>query len=594
MKVVHLLIIPSILLLVAGCREDVTSNQESNSVGDRPQLDSLTPTVRPLPETLTPSIRPIPDTSTPTLSPSYIIQSESISNIETTDRAYTDAFTLENINVGYNIDSNNFTLNNGTPRYLYNPVISVDGLLYLLEVSLEPFQSATFVLPANLDAVNVKNVTFIDRQPFFKYKMTEYRTNDDNDMFGMPSKDNAFQYEQEMRSYKNALNDFEFNVHFAEYITSYDLRRHALHFNHEDCGHVQHVKTGKDSSGANTKIVSMLTHQPESAHMMLEHSYNGYATIGSGWVSVRDFRLYQDGQTLPRTTYLHEKMHNHGFNHDGGMTYGLPDVLINYMEDEGQFPDYYDGEKLASEISKVTVTKELVSSEGYLDINFHFFGYSGDLPSELKKLMIVFSDDQEVESVEITISGVTTILTPTTHYLDGKISIYREVSIPVVNFKNQITEQNAYLTVRLKSPIGNSTLALLASTSDADKRWGVQANAIVEITGGNTWLKTTDSQYVKYARNNEFNDQGVIDQELVLFTPEEGMQLCIDNGYAGLGYLKTYKSTEQMDFQMEYLPYESQVGIDPDTHEAVAVDVNSSYRPSYVNYSDKGALIVCN
>ncbi len=577
----------SIIFALTGC------NEWSSNLNNDSDPDIVAPEVEPTrPEN--------PGTLTPTVKLSYVIPQASITDSSNIVRDYTDAFTLDEVTFRHNALENNFTILNKTPRYINKPVLKVNQSIYQLDTLLEPFQSQTFTLAAFPKDEEVKSIIFVDEQPFFRSHMNEYVDAPNDPDYSLPTPENASQYEQELRSHKNVMNDFDFVRHFAQKINDYGTTRAKTSFIEEiDCpyDHDHSLRSGNDSSSPNAKMLSTLNHQPKAEHRMLHKSCcNGYATIGyDGFLSVRESQLYQPGQTLPRSTYLHEKMHNHGFNHDGGLTYGLPDWLRAYMNDWGNFPDYYDSRKLAELIPTATVLTDYEVGQNYVDVHFKFLtdlNSSESLSNTIDRFMIILPDDLNALSISVTEQGVSRKLGANQSLANGKVLVFDQgFTLPMTDLSDQEEESINYVTVRVPTPTAEHEFNLIATGGQLD--WNVQANAKAALSPQTTGLKTADGQFVYYDYVSTFNEAGEMEKMLAQYTPEQANQRCIDEGFSGLGLLSPYKSQDQMDFQMAYLQYESQVGIDPETFTPVAVDVDTSYNTSAVWYSDTGALIVC-
>ncbi|MGR5391063.1 hypothetical protein [Vibrio crassostreae] len=609
MKINKVLFVMSCSIFLMACSEETTNNPSKDKDNiDKGEVETVPPIVppeldgqNPPSEPLTPTVRPMPDTITPSADINYLIPNSNISSVVSIEREYTEAFSLDEITVRHTEGLNNYEVINATPRYLSQPTLKINDLLFKLDTILEPFQKQTFNFNFDTHVDKVRFVEFVEEQPFFRMHMNEYKDKPSDDLYGIPSEYNAFQYEQEMRAYKNALNDLSFNLHFADYISNYRTKRaEPVFIERMDCPHDHtHFKTGYDTSNPNRKIISMLTFEPSSEHRLLMHSYYGYATMASGgFLSVRDYRLYQEGQTIPKTTYLHEKLHNHSFGHDGGMTYGLPDVLVSYMSDGDKFPHYFEHKKVAHIIPRATVQTEAVIDGDYLNVKLSFYSNNTntmDLRSIINRFMLVWPDKVEMENIStsVIVRGQEHKLTPDVSYASGRILIFQDnFEVPITHLSQQTNNHENYISIRLPMSEANNSSFVFMGSNDPDS-WSVQANAKVEISAKNQGLITGKGQFVFYNTEKIANDLGKYEEIIVEYTPAQAEQLCIDKGFSGLGVLKKYKSTDQMDFQYEYLEYESQVGIDPDTLQPVAVSIPTSYRPNLVEYADVGKLIVC-
>ncbi len=577
-------------------------------------LTPMLPVQRPLDDLLTnrPSVdalRPIHDleTNTPTVEVSFDIPNKYVIDSYPIEREYTYAYTLDNVTVSYAADADTYTISNETPRYIQNPTLLIDGLLYRLETYIEPFQRQTFQYRSHTNE-RAKSIEFIDEQPLFKSKINGFTDLNGNPEFRQATASEALRFEQEFRGHKSAANDYSLTAHIAEYIASYGVsarsaKFQSLTFDYADCPYDDHehthpmVRSGNDASTANTKLLSYLNHQPTAQHLItLNGGVNGVATVGNGWLALRSHRIYSEGRTEPFTTFMHEKHHNHGYGHSGGMTYGIPDVIINYRRNNNALLDYYDSEKLALEIPKAVVNTDFEFDGDYINTKFTFLSQREaklDLVNTISRFMLVLPDgiDEESISVSIVENGAARALTPTDVYAHGKVlSFESDFELDIENFNAQLERASSYINVRMLSPSTSQTFTVLASGHEGD--WAIQANKIVKI-GADIGLNTGDGRFVYYANVKGFDETGVMVETLAEYTPEQAEQICVDKGFSGLGLLETYKSTAQMNFQMAYLPYKSQVGIDPDTLQPVAVAVESSYRPEHTNYVDAGSLVVC-
>ncbi len=606
----------SILLALSGCSDDNAETvipesdrnlEEVTTVTPivRPigELETLTPVIRPIGEleTLTPVIRPIGEleTLTPLVKLNFDIPSSNIIDIAFIEREYTKPFTLDDVSVSYDSTDDNYTIVNETARFIGNPTLLIDGLLFRLETTLEPFQRQTFLFNTHTNEP-ARSIEYVEEQPYFRSFVNGYLDMPNNPEFHLPTAEQAYRYEQEIRGHKNATNDFSFTSHFADYISSYGTKtaRSSLmdNFDTIDCPYDHEhpiARSGKDDSDPNQKILSYLNHEPRAAHYMTtKPGYAGYATIGHGWLSVADWRLYKEGQTQPQRTYLHEKGHNHGFGHNGGMTYGLPELLMSFMTDTGTLSDYYNGEALAQTIPRAIVMDKHHFDGNYINTQFTFAAPT-EVNENISRFMLILPDGIEDDiTVSAVVDGVEKALEPTKVYANQKVLVFETgFEVPISIFSDQQDSVVNYINVRMPSPTNAQSYSVFAS--GVEKNWSLQANKSIELNAGTSGLYTNDGQFVFYHNDNAFNENGIMEETLMEYTPEEAQQLCVDMNFSGLGILQPYKSQEQMDFQMLYLGYKSQVGIDPDTLEPVAVSVNSSYKSEHTNYADKGSLIVC-
>ncbi|SDH44730.1 hypothetical protein SAMN04488136_11663 [Vibrio xiamenensis] len=522
----------------------------------------------------------------------YEIAADQLVSTEQIERSYLDGFTLEDVDVRYVKETESLVIENGTPRYLHEPIVEIDGKYHKVISSIGPFETQTF----HLSDADFSSLKFVDEQPFFKINNPYYESV--NEKFPEVTEFNTTQYEQEMRALKNALNDFDLNVQIASYITDYGTARSAstVHY-HEDgeaceSEHNPYARWGTDESPKYTRLLTLLNYQPQTKHRMLVSAgYYGTATLGNGFLSVREGRLWHEGWQYPTTTYLHEKMHNHGFSHAGGMTYGVPELLVNYVK-AGNLSDYYNTQSLAATIPTAAVKMDVKGHDAdTMDLQLRFMAPADQLGDSLKRFMVVVPASVEVEQFLVTQDGVTKEVQPDSTYADGRAYVFEnDLDVKLTSIESQGNENTDNLiTLRIQRPAAAQYFTFLGTGSK--DTWSRQINMKVQ-TGFEHGYLTDDGQAVFVVPASSLAADGSTETVNVQLTPSEAIEFCQANGLE-LGYLPEYKSVAQMDFQMKYLPYKSQVGLDPETHEPVSVFVDSSYRPEYVNYNDKGELIVC-
>ena len=145
---------------------------------------------------------------------------------------------------------------------------------------------------------------------------------DPSDRFTNVSEEQSQRYLDEMLSQKYFSNLFELNTHFMNYQNSspynpsVDASEHYCELDKIDSKVLNSSIGVDDDSSYTTKLVSLRAHKPEAEYKMLESSdgSDGYASIGNGYLSVKDGMLNSGKELYPAPIYEHEKLHNHGFD----------------------------------------------------------------------------------------------------------------------------------------------------------------------------------------------------------------------------------------------------------------------------------------
>lgn len=602
----HLLVLMGILVLF-GCKESEKGERETIHTPD-----VVEETNNPDDSNSTTGIDNIDGSDkTDTQAVSYAITD--IFHTEAIDRVERQGYRVDDIYLSVT-STGELSLENRTPRTLRHPVVAINGILFYIDLSVEPFQRIVFRKPHTVDLL--KSAIFVDEQPLMKVNIKQFEEME-TDLYTTPTATHIEQYKLEVLGLKSILNDFDYNVRFIEYINAYGKstrsRLDVSHQHDESCGwHAptqalsrtspHYVKT-VDTASPTKKHISLVAVEPSARYRIILHSYNGYATVGAasnGYLSVREHRLYQSGQQAPQTTYLHEKMHNHGFGHEGGMTYGAPGDMRNYVI-EGKWDKYYDPSHQATSIQTMVLDYKTVSvnsDEVELHIRFIDKTMGEEALVSMEKLLLTMTDNIELSELGIIdASGHQYPIESTQTYDEGKTRIYDSVfSIAPVSVKQANEENGEYsLYVRIKrpeviDPNNIDTTIVLMATDAVGQR--TQANKIIHITP-EMGSPAENGQVVFYSKERVTAEDGyfsAVDHQL--YSPEEARSLCQQHGFE-LGSLQSYKSQEMMDFQMKYLPLKSQVGLSAETGEPVAVSVATSYLANKVEYTDKGALVVC-
>ncbi|WP_211907284.1 hypothetical protein [Vibrio sp. B1FLJ16] len=288
-------------------------------------------------------------------------------------------------------------------------------------------------------------------------------------------------------------------------------------------------------------------------------------------------------------------MHNHGFGHYAGMTYGLPELLTEYTK-EGFLENFYNDQALINSMTSATVALDVIDVDiDYLDLHFSFYTNDSESLNEdeyIDQFLLVLPDSINISHIQVKQSGIVKDLTANSTFADGQALYFdQDISIKILPFSEQKSEDKDQLIIRIERPDYAGDMAFLASGQQAP--WSRQANKLVQITP-EYGLKADSNRLVYFSPTGIYSHDTDLQLELGYhtFTPTEAAEYCSDKGLT-LGMLETYQSEAQMDFQSLYLKYGSQVGIDPDTLEPVAVNVPTTYRPEVVEYIDAGKLVVC-
>ncbi|EMN7257438.1 hypothetical protein WB876_003757 [Vibrio vulnificus] len=306
----------------------------------------------------------LPPPITPPKEYVYVIDSTSIvaSNQIQRDR-WEDGFDIDGVNVELIERSNIVVIKNNTPRIIRTPFLvykNDEGIeKYVnLSVDIPPFAEVFFKNPA---IYNEFNVAYYEDLPFFKADVPSFDQFGNGDNIDSMSRPEMFRYEKEVSGYKFWSNDFDLNKHFIKFmhgeveqyekdgVDKYCGGDVTASYNIWDRSAFDKVTTSNripanDNSSFSIKLASRLLHKPIATYKILGKGPEGLATLGDGWLSVRSRSLVKHGQKEPNMVYLHEKLHNHGFNHDGNMTYGWADQINPYFKNIAK-KDFYDYEK---------------------------------------------------------------------------------------------------------------------------------------------------------------------------------------------------------------------------------------------------------
>ncbi len=552
----------------------------------------------------------------------YYISSDKVLSTEPLEREWNEGYNLSKVEFKLAEDNSYFEIINTTPRYIYQPKIYINSEIYQIDAALNPFE----VMKVSLASFKgtVKGMKYIDEQPMFKatvkqYGGTAYNISED------PIEENALQYEEDIRGLKSTLNDYELAIRSLTFIDSYHEAQAAsattrttshMHEDGSECmwdtylsntakagaTNVEvatRVAKAVDTSTTNAKILSLYAWAPEATYTMLRDDASpgalGVATLGNGWLTARARYIYQEGSVYPREVYFHEKMHNHGFNHSGGMTYGIPDqVLLPYVKGGYWFDDYYDEVAIATGISPVATTYQAEKvADGTLEVTINFFGDKTVSQSyNLDKFVLIPSDNISIAEVKVIRGNEESIITPLYTHAEGKVEQFgNDLAINISDLDTQSNDSTSIdsVVVTLSNYThSDETLVFMGTSADQGK---VQANTIIELAGLSFGMDTGTGTIVFTEEGVNTSEDGTITTGLTLFTPEEAGDFCASKGLE-LGLLPA-TAAEKIELQKKYLIYRSQVGVNPTTGVPEAYNVPTGAYTNLVTLASHGALVVC-
>ncbi|WP_122032595.1 hypothetical protein [Aliivibrio sp. EL58] len=550
--------------------------------------------------------------STFIVTPKNYVISVSNNSVSQISRSMFEGYDLDDVQVRHNY-STNFDLLNTTPRYLNNPLVKVNQQYFRMDSFIYPFQAVNFKLPEWFDE-QVTSAYFVEEQPLFKANVRAYADiKQDDDKYAQPTEENVYQYEKELRAFKLLMNNYDYNFRFISFIDNYmnSKLRSIKHEGHwcevEELTQIPHSFEsssddftkfrGNDTSPNTLKHVSLIANKPSATYMMLTRTSNGVATIGDGWLSVRDFRLFTEGATAPKTTYLHEKMHNHGFGHSGGMTYGYPaetGTFVNHY-----WRDFYEDK--AVEISTSTIASnykfEDLGTQFKFEVSFLDKAASNIGPRSIDKFILLTTSLPKLkESYFIDNSSKAIRIFPEEPSVYEGTYTFKDINnlntLSINETNSEATPSKlVFIFDKPEQAIINDVPASLTFIGGSEKDNRQQANLIVGYSGASGFA-TVDNEYIYLFKNREKNDNGIFTREAQLYSPSEAEMICKNKGL-NLGILKPFRSDEMMEFQSKYQIYGSQVGISYETGLPIAISVPTTYRPSSIKEVDKGALIIC-
>ncbi|MGR5097015.1 hypothetical protein ACPV5O_27030 [Vibrio maritimus] len=299
---------------------------------------------------------------------------------------------------------------NGTPRILSNPLVKIEGFIYKVLGEVQPFSNA--FIETDIILSDESEMAFIEEQPFFNVKITEFKEDVNKPLeWPKPSSFNIEQYNNEILAIKSLSNDTRFVRHLANYIHDYDKKRDivSLYKNNylPNCSSAEHRTVdikgdnlnfkSKDTDTTVNKLFSYLLHAPSAIYHMYapspDNNIVGKATIGNGWLGMKERAMYPYGYR-GFNGFLHEKMHNHGFNHSGGMTSGLDQVIPKYYENN--WDNYFDHTFQVNRSYPILISSKS-DNNGFV---FEFFDKNQTITNvELNEFIIAVNQNVEILKV---------------------------------------------------------------------------------------------------------------------------------------------------------------------------------------------------
>ncbi|MEF1326458.1 Ig-like domain-containing protein [Vibrio sp. M260121] len=531
-------------------------------------------------------------------------------DITALSRSTFDGYDIDDIKIRQN-ELRNFDILNSTPRYINKPLIRLNDTYFRLDVFLAPFQKANFRVPTWF-IEEVMSAQFVEEQPLFKSHIRAYTDiKPSDDKYAAPNEANVAQYEKELRGFKNLMNNYDYNLKFVSFIEEYMNTPKLVH-SHEDhwCNYEPAlVKSsddsssdefskfkGSDSSSNTVKHVSLIANKPSASYTMLTRQLNGEATIGDGWLSIRDYRLFNEGETSPKTTFLHEKMHNHGFGHSGGMTYGYPAESGTFVKQH--WANFYDDTEVEKSTATLAVNYSLLDfgDQFKLEISLldknatefdertidRFMLLTTSLPSLKQSLLITGDDVIELSHDEnVAYDGT---------YIFSNIIGFIPQTLNTAN-SGQVASKLVFIFDKPEEPKINNIPASIVFIGGSEKDLQQQSNLVVHYSG-DSGFKNENNQRIYITKKHLKNEEGTFISDYENYTPLEAEDFCQKKGLT-LGTLEPFKTTAMIEFQNKYLKFGSQVGLDSKTGEPIAVSVPSGYLRSKIYETDKGSVIVC-
>lgn len=592
-------------LLLSSCGFDAESSKKTGTHPTNPDL--VTPEVTP--------VRPPPDLVTPEIETMLpLIESKSQS------RSEAQGYVTNDITISQPSPSQ-LIIHNSTPRILHQPIISVDGRHYRVNTTIDGFEDAYIASPNAITPIT--EAFYVDEQPFFNVEIVSFSEDAGKPIeFPMPTEFQRKQYGTEIIAFKSLFGDFNFSQFFVQYIESYmnssekllGLTPSTSWCNHEadifegqkELHEAQITKLqsfnekqptwwnrfnfkSKDYSDVADKLLSAQLHQPEATYYTLNRSgIAGQATNGDGWLAIDENYYLQEGQQVSTlNTYFHEKMHNHGFSHGGGMTYGLDRSIRSYILD-GNWEYFSDAQWQAKNTQTLIANIEQIREQNKVTSYVYYTDkyYDSSKPTQLTNFIITANKKTKIKKVGfIDQFGIKNELLPSANYADGKLLIFSDIE-PLNTYK--INTKNPEVKLFIESSIPTDSDQAITVVAGSSLENNLQASAYIPLDG-TIGFSIDSNRFAFYNKVYSKNADGKYKPSYRFFTPNEAQDFCQEKGLT-LGELGN-NARDQIDLQMKFLPYQSQVGLF--FGEAVAYNVPTGAYVSKITKAESGILVVC-
>lgn len=535
----------------------------------------------------------------------YSVHESQVISIEPIIRGVSEGFDLDD--VYFQATNNGLYIVNNTPRTIGDMLYQINDDIFKNMFVLEPFTRYLIQYPANHDYNTVLAIRFLDKAPLFRANVTYFQESDDI-TYGAPTEAEIVNYTKEMLSQKKFANEYDLNLFFLQYQHGLlpNFARYVRSHDHENCGYVATrsstvTSTVNDDSNISSKLVSLRAHKPSSYYRMFvgddEPGVVGRATIGDGWLSIRSSRLKYGSDSIPTSTYEHEKLHNHGFGHSGNMTYGWSDEFPKYLQENG-IDFYAESEGLEKTHAIVSAEQKLIEDGNVLVTLSWISDAVGGSKEKITDLLLSVAGEVEIlEGGMVTLDDSRYPITESLEFDNSTTKVWSgslDIDVVGVNSMN-----NGYVDGELNrfyfiytQPDSNSSATFIVSSKNA-----VGGQSYNAYFSDDKALGVTDTSFASKSKAFVFNgyvkgEDGKFTEEAKLFTPSEAADVCKTNGMQ-LGILHPYKSDQMMDFQSRHNKYGSQVGRAFESGEPIAVNVPTTYAPSKISQVDKGNVILC-
>ncbi|WP_037471322.1 hypothetical protein, partial [Shewanella waksmanii] len=570
----------------------------------------------------------------------YLISSENILNKQSIARRYYDGFDLDDVRV-VKVTNDTFRIQNYTPRKLKRPMINVNGTILVLDTGVEAFSIVEATIPISLGIGNIASISFIDDTPFFKAKVKSFKNNESSSLFRGTTEAYAEKYLKQIRAQKYFDNRFEIVHGFLDYKNmnstkkgnvngfDVDVYNDACTYDGSDgilnvevpfmdgsisqADKVEVFVTANDKSTNSVKLFSLLAHKPSSVYRILNSNSLGLATVGNGWLSVLHNQLVTG--KYPKSTYEHEKLHNHGFGHDGGMTYGWSDQFVKLIRNN--YYDFYSDSYnyLSSDKNYIARYRFVDYDQDNIAVLIWWGGrdlYDRDILDKHHLNKFIFNSNK-IKFKEI---GVFDNETFSPFSFDVNADQGKTVGAfnsgdfkPLTLAEINGNLQNYPALYAVFSKPSESVNFLVASGSDDKSRSG---NLIVRYPSrGNLSELNSNSISSKFKRSSFgfFEDRhdyhvlleavsstslsGSNVSQYRLFSLDEAEAFCQKNNMT-LATFPDLKAENLIEIQNKYLSNASMVGLDPISLEALSLSVARSNDDEYfIEYVKKGQLVLC-